>query len=188
MNIKNLWYHIWYHVVQGSRCDIGIPYIETLACPDIGPGVCNIVPDIGFNIGIYWYRDIMSRYRVLARFQTHDASVCPGRSVETRISNLKYHTTVAGGPGSAQAPSQPDSDAPVYRSTTSTCQWLVVVTVTVQDSDSRCRTPLPSPGLASSSWSQARARNPFPKPIENVALSAKWNVHIWNWLRKCSIR
>ncbi len=29
---------------------------------------------------------------------------------------------------------------------------------------------------------------PFPKPIENVALSAKWNVHIWNRLRKCSSR
>ncbi len=29
--------------------------------------------------------------------------------------------------------------------------------------------------------------NPFPKPIENVALSAsaKWNVHIWNRLREC---
>ncbi len=27
--------------------------------------------------------------------------------------------------------------------------------------------------------------NPFPnlKPIENVVLSAKWNVHIWTWLR-----
>ncbi len=30
--------------------------------------------------------------------------------------------------------------------------------------------------------------NPFPKPIENVALSAKWNVHIWNRLWKCSSR
>ncbi len=29
---------------------------------------------------------------------------------------------------------------------------------------------------------------PVPKPIENVALSAKWNVHIWNRLRKCSSR
>ncbi len=27
--------------------------------------------------------------------------------------------------------------------------------------------------------------NPFPKPIENVVFSAKWNVHIWNRLRKC---
>ncbi len=27
--------------------------------------------------------------------------------------------------------------------------------------------------------------NPFPKPIKNVALSAKWNVHIWNQLREC---
>ncbi len=26
-------------------------------------------------------------------------------------------------------------------------------------------------------------RNPFPKPIENVVLGAKWNVHIWNRLR-----
>jgi hypothetical protein len=42
-------------------------------CPDIGipdigkypiSGICNIVPDIGFNIGIYRYREIMSRYRV----------------------------------------------------------------------------------------------------------------------------
>ncbi len=34
-------------------------------------GVCNIVPDIGFNIEIYQYWDIMSRYRVLARFQMY---------------------------------------------------------------------------------------------------------------------
>ncbi len=27
--------------------------------------------------------------------------------------------------------------------------------------------------------------NPFQKPIENFALSAKWNVHIWNRLREC---
>ena len=27
--------------------------------------------------------------------------------------------------------------------------------------------------------------NPFQKPIKNVALSAKWNVHIWNRLREC---
>ncbi len=30
--------------------------------------------------------------------------------------------------------------------------------------------------------------NPFQKPIENDALSAKWNVHIWNRLWKCSSR
>ncbi len=30
--------------------------------------------------------------------------------------------------------------------------------------------------------------NPFPKPIENVALSAKWNVQIWNRLRDCYSR
>ncbi len=33
-----------------------------------------------------------------------------------------------------------------------------------------------------------RAANPFQKPIENVALSANWNVHIWNWLRECYSR
>ena len=67
--------------------DIGIPDIGTFpisgfpisgmsryrVCPDIGipdigkypiSGICNIVPDIGFNIGIYRYREIMSRYRV----------------------------------------------------------------------------------------------------------------------------
>ncbi len=27
-----------------------------------------------------------------------------------------------------------------------------------------------------------------PKPIENGVLSAKWNVHIWTWLRCCSSR
>ncbi len=30
--------------------------------------------------------------------------------------------------------------------------------------------------------------NPFPKPIENDALSAKRNVHIWNRLRECYSR
>ncbi len=33
-----------------------------------------------------------------------------------------------------------------------------------------------------------RAINPYQKPIENVALSAKWNVQIWNRLWKCSSR
>ncbi len=31
-------------------------------------------------------------------------------------------------------------------------------------------------------------RDPFQKPIENDALSAKWSVHIWNRLWKCSSR
>ncbi len=30
--------------------------------------------------------------------------------------------------------------------------------------------------------------NPFPKPIENDVLSAKWNVHIWSRLWKCFSR
>jgi hypothetical protein len=75
-----------------------IPYIRYTryrVCPDIWipdigtypiSGVCNIVPDIGFsqhpsflwslqwsgfNIRIYQYRDTMSRYWVLARFQMY---------------------------------------------------------------------------------------------------------------------
>ncbi len=29
---------------------------------------------------------------------------------------------------------------------------------------------------------------PFQNPDENVAWSAKWKVHIWNWLRECHSR
>ncbi len=37
-------------------------------------------------------------------------------------------------------------------------------------------------------WVSRVFNNPFPKPIEYVASSAKWNVHIWNRLWKCSSR
>ncbi len=66
--------HSRYRVSRYRVCpDIGIPDIGKYPISGVFPisGVCNIVPDIGFNtmIGIYRYRDIMSRYRGLARFQ-----------------------------------------------------------------------------------------------------------------------
>jgi hypothetical protein len=76
----------------------------------------HIVPDIGFNIGIYRYREIMSRYRVWQGSRCCPCGVSapgPGPARVSGFLNLrKPEPNPAGGPlrGSFQSPWWPASE------------------------------------------------------------------------------
>ncbi len=139
----------------------------------------------------YWYILVpwhtlegMYKYRRKPNSTLHLITLCPPSSASESQQNA-WLGLFAQFPSAWQSPPQSDHPGVACQSQSSTAKcWPHTRCCHA------CHLKLPSlhSPLGTLNPCACWTCNPFQKPIENVALSAKWNVHIWNRLWNCSGR